>query len=279
MKSKIRSMMSENAMNTHPNSPHHITDSPSGPGVLAVIPARYASTRFPGKPLVDIGGKPMIRHVWERVWQARGIADVVIATDDERIRQAALAFGAKVRMTSPAHPSGTDRVWEVAADLPQYTWILNVQGDEPRIDPAHLTALVETPPRFPDADIVTLVSPLDVQDGSDLATREAWRDPNVVKAVLSGGRALYFSRASIPWNREDPAQPKGAYRHIGLYLYRREALARLTSLPPSPLEEIEKLEQLRALEAGMSIYAVPVDRAPVGIDTPEDLRLLAHHPS
>lgn len=235
------------------------------PQVLAVIPARYASIRFPGKPLVDIAGKPMIRHVWERVQDVAGIQRVIIATDDERIADAAQAFGAEVRMTSGHHPSGTDRMWEVAQALPEYDWVLNVQGDEPFINPEHLEKIIASAQAHPQADILTLVTPI--------AKLEEWQNPNIVKAILAADeRALYFSRAAIPFHRDQPDAPRQVFRHIGLYLYRREALARFTQLPPSPLEQIEKLEQLRALEAGMRLVAVRVDAAPMGIDTPEDLR-------
>jgi 3-deoxy-manno-octulosonate cytidylyltransferase (CMP-KDO synthetase) len=235
------------------------------PQILAVIPARYASTRFPGKPLVVIHGKPMIQQVWERVCQVASIQKVIIATDDARIYEATASFGAEVRMTSTDHASGTDRIWEVASALPQYNWVLNVQGDEQFINPAHLEAAIAAIGQHPQADIITLVTPI-----TDL---ESWRDPNIVKAVLSSGqRALYFSRSSVPYHRDTPDEvPTQGYRHIGLYLYRRSALEQFTQLPPSTLELIEKLEQLRALEAGMSIYAVLVSEAPMGIDTPADL--------
>jgi len=235
------------------------------PKILAVIPARYASTRFPGKPLVDIQGKPMIQHVWERVSRLAAIERTIIATDDPRIRDAAESFGAEVRMTSPEHPSGTDRMWEVAATLPEYDWVLNVQGDEPFINPQHLEATLEAIQRYTDAAIITLVTPM-----KDV---ESWQDPNLVKVVLAAnGRALYFSRSPVPFHRDTPHEvPPRTYRHIGLYLYRREALEHFTKLPPSPLEQTEKLEQLRALEVGMPIYAVLVSEAPVGIDTPADL--------
>lgn len=236
----------------------------SKPNILAVIPARYASMRFPGKPLVDIHGKPMIQHVWERVCQLSAIAKVIIATDDERIQQAAQAFGADVCMTSPDHPSGTDRIWEVAQPLPAFDWVLNVQGDEPFISPAHLQAAIDAIHQHPDAAIITLITPITDED--------SWRDPNLVKAVLAeNNRALYFSRSPMPYHRDQPEAPTHAYRHIGLYLYRRSALEHFTQLPPSTLELAEKLEQLRALEAGMPIYAVLVSEAPVGVDTPADL--------
>lgn len=239
------------------------------PSVLAVIPARYASTRFPGKPLVNIHGKPMIQHVWERIQTVSLIQQSLIATDDERIACASQQFGASVCMTSPDHPSGTDRMWEVAQQFPQYQWVLNVQGDEPFIDTAHLEQVIQAIQVHSNADIITLVTPL-------LST-EDWHNPNIVKAVLThSGQALYFSRSAVPYHRDTPNMPKHVFRHIGIYLYKREALAQFTQLPPSPLEQIEKLEQLRALEASMSIYAVVVDKAPIGIDTPEDLeRLIA----
>jgi 3-deoxy-manno-octulosonate cytidylyltransferase (CMP-KDO synthetase) len=262
----------------------------SDSSVLAVIPARYASSRFPGKPLVEISGKPMIQHVWERVRQASSISRVLIATDDERIQQAALGFGAEVCLTSPDHPSGTDRLWEAAQHLPAYEWILNVQGDEPLIDPDHLEAVLAARKSLQThaPDILTLVTPLQ--------TMEDWQNPNFVKAVLTPivtikgtkpdaeavYRALYFSRASVPYHRDNAAMqagqqevpPSHAFRHLGLYLYRRSALQNFVALPVSTLENLEKLEQLRALEAGLSIYAVPVSHAPIGVDTPEDLTRL-----
>jgi 3-deoxy-manno-octulosonate cytidylyltransferase (CMP-KDO synthetase) len=232
--------------------------------VLAVIPARFASTRFPGKPLVHIQGKPMIQHVWERVGLVPAIQRRIIATDDTRIQQAAEAFGAEVCMTNPDHPSGTDRVWEVASLLPEFNWILNVQGDEPFINPQHLEAAIAAIQQYPLADIITLVTPL-----TELANVQ---DPNIVKAVLGqDGRALYFSRSPVPYHRDAPETPQHVFRHVGLYLYRRAALEHFTQLPPSTLELVEKLEQLRALEAGMQCYAVLVSNAPIGVDTPQDL--------
>jgi 3-deoxy-manno-octulosonate cytidylyltransferase (CMP-KDO synthetase) len=246
------------------------SSSSVSPRVLAIIPARYASTRFPGKPLVEIQGKPMIQHVWERVRLVPAIGRVVVATDDTRIQQAAEGFGAEVRLTSAEHPSGTDRAWEVASGLPEYDWVLNVQGDEPFINPAHLEAAIAAIAQHPQADIITLVTPL--------ADVEAWRNPNIVKAVLAqNGRTLYFSRSPVPFNRDEPEVPAQVFRHIGLYLYRRSALEQFTQLPPSTLESIEKLEQLRALEAGMKLFGILVSEAPIGIDTPEDLVRLAEH--
>lgn len=240
------------------------------PRILAVIPARYASTRFPGKPLVEIQGKPMIQHVWERVRQVSAIDRIIIATDDPRIQQAADQFGAESLMTNPNHPSGTDRIWEVAAQLPEYNWILNVQGDEPLIDPEHLDMAISSIQHHPQADIITLVTPL-----NDV---ESWQDPNIVKAVIAQNeQALYFSRAAIPYHRDEPNLPAHVFRHIGLYLYRRSSLEQFTQLPPSTLELTEKLEQLRALEAGMIIATTLVNKAPIGVDTPQDLVRLADY--
>ena len=206
----------------------------------------------------------MIQHVWERAKAVPQISRVIVATDDARIEAAAKAFEAEVRLTSADHPSGTDRMWEVAQDLPEYDWVLNIQGDEPFMPLAHLARVIETIGHHPQADIITLVTPL--TDSVD------WRDPNLVKAVLAeDGRALYFSRSPIPYHRDEPGVPMHCFRHIGLYLYRREALQRFTQLSPSRLEMLERLEQLRALEAGMVIAAAVVDQAPVGVDTPADL--------
>ncbi len=238
---------------------------PSSNPVLAVIPARYASVRFPGKPLVDIDGKPMIQHVWERVSQVSAITRVIIATDDDRIFSTASTFGAEAMMTDANHASGTDRIWEVARELTDYTMILNVQGDEPFLDQRHLTQIITLAQNTP-ADLYTLVTPIQSQ--------HEFENPNAVKAVLAdNGRALYFSRSPVPYVRdgEQNITWQGAYRHLGLYLYRRDCLKRFVSLPPSKLEMTEKLEQLRALEAGMTIWAAVVEHAPMGIDTPEDL--------
>jgi 3-deoxy-manno-octulosonate cytidylyltransferase (CMP-KDO synthetase) len=249
------------------------------PQVLAVIPARHASVRFPGKPLVHIQGKPMIQHVWERTRQVAEIDRVIVATDDARIAEAVAQFGGEVRMTAEAHVSGTDRVWEVASSLPDFEFILNVQGDEPFIDPASLSAAVKAIKARPEADIVTLVVPLKTDGSAEtLETLQAdQQNPNLVKAVLAqDGRVLYFSRAPSPFFRdglyEDPATP--VYRHLGLYAFHRQALERFTQLPPSPLERAERLEQLRAMENGMTICAVTVKEAPIGVDTPEDLARL-----
>lgn len=246
--------------------------------VLTVIPARYGSTRFPGKPLAILQGLPMVQHTWQRVKEAGLTGPIVIATDDTRIADAVRGFGGQVAMTDPDHPSGTDRVWEVTRQHTDAPWILNVQGDEPFINPAHLRQAVESISRWSEADIITLVCPIPASERA-----EALANPNHVKAVrATSGQALYFSRAGVPFCRDGwDSLPEGLepplYRHIGLYLYKRAALERLTQLPPSPLELIEKLEQLRALEAGMKLYAVVVDEAPVGVDTSEDLARLQTH--
>jgi 3-deoxy-manno-octulosonate cytidylyltransferase (CMP-KDO synthetase) len=233
---------------------------------LAVIPARYASTRFPGKPLALLAGKPMVQHVWERCGSASGVDHVIIATEDERICDACSAFGAKCEMTSAAHRSGTDRVAEVARRHPEYEIILNVQGDEPAIAAETIAAVVAAL-REGGCTIATPVAPAQLQDAAN---------PNVVKVVLSlAGDALYFSRASIPHHRDGLPSTRPEYlRHIGLYGFRREALLKVAQLPPSPLEVAESLEQLRWLQAGFAIRCVKVNTFSVGVDTPEDLKIL-----
>jgi 3-deoxy-manno-octulosonate cytidylyltransferase (CMP-KDO synthetase) len=232
---------------------------------VIIIPARYGSTRFPGKPLAELWGKPIIQHVYERATRAQRCDRTVIATDDERIAAAARRFGAEVEMTRPEHASGTDRVAEVAAGL-EAEIVVNVQGDEPLIDPAAIDAAVD--PLLEDASIpmATLCVPL--EEVADLA------NPNVVKVVMDAdGFALYFSRLPIPFVR-DHGGDATRYRHVGLYVYRREFLLELTELPPSPLEEAEKLEQLRVLEHGYRIRVVAVPSAAPGVDTPADLERL-----
>jgi 3-deoxy-manno-octulosonate cytidylyltransferase (CMP-KDO synthetase) len=243
-----------------------------------IIPARYASSRLPGKPLCDLGGKPMLQWVWERA-RSSGAAQVIIATDDERVRAAALAFGAEVEMTSAAHLSGTDRLAEVAARrrMGDADIIVNVQGDEPLIPPDSIAALATALHQHPDCQIATPVTPF--------TSREQWLDPNCVKAVRAlDGRALYFSRAPIPWPRDSAAKGAGAagatqaevgraWRHIGLYAYRAASLKQFAAWPPGALEDMEKLEQLRALEHGMGIHLLLMSEAPPpGIDTEEDLQ-------
>lgn len=231
-------------------------------GVAVIIPARMASTRLPNKPLLRETGKYLIEHVVERVRQARGIDRILVATDDERIVRACVSFGAEARMTRADHPSGTDRIAEVAATLDD-EWILNVQGDEPELPVAHLEAALRAL-RASGAAMSTVSAPLPEAEADN---------PNRVKVVCrADGRALYFSRSRIPFPRDGGPLPEGiAYRlHVGLYGYRREFLLRYPGLPPCPLERAERLEQLRALYHGYEIAVADVDGHAAGIDTPED---------
>ncbi len=237
----------------------------SGHSVALVIPARWGSTRFPGKMLHPLAGKPLIRHVWERSCTARGIERVIVATDDGRIAEAARSFGAEVVMTSPQHPSGTDRIAEVAAKLRGITHFINVQGDEPLIDPLLIESLAKAMQRDPEIAMITAATPF-------VDRREA-EDPNCVKVVTGvSGNALYFSRSLIPFHR-DAKDRKSAVQpllHLGIYGYRRDTLRRLVRLSPSPLEQCEKLEQLRALEHGIPIRVVVTNHRGIGVDTPAD---------
>jgi len=239
----------------------------------AVIPARYASSRLPGKPLADVDGRPMIQHVHARV-AASGAAEVIVATDDSRIEAACRTFGATVEMTATTHASGTDRLAEVARrrGWPDTDVIVNVQGDEPLLPPALVDQVAVLLAGDADADIATLGTPID--------SLEEFLDPAVVKVVRrADGRALYFSRAPIPWHRDGAVGGvatqtdfAGAWRHLGLYAYRVGALRRLAAAAPAPLELAEKLEQLRALHLGMAIaVGEAAERPGPGVDTPEDL--------
>lgn len=234
--------------------------------VVAIIPARYASTRFPAKPLADILGKPMIQHVYERTQRASLVDEVIIATDDERILAAALNFGANAVLTSPRHETGTDRLAEVAAELSDTALIVNVQGDEPLIEPEMIDTAIAPLQENPNISMGTLMARIDTQDD--------FTNPNVVKVVADQqGMALYFSRSSIPHTRDAAAgsmQMLG-YKHIGLYVYRRDFLLRYPQLDPTPLEQAEKLEQLRALEHGYKIHVALTEHQSLGVDTPEDL--------
>jgi 3-deoxy-manno-octulosonate cytidylyltransferase (CMP-KDO synthetase) len=228
--------------------------------ILGVIPARFASTRFPGKPLARIAGKPMLQHVFERAGRSLSLDAVVIATDDERIREEAARFGASVRMTRPDHLSGTDRVAEAAAADPAGI-VVNIQGDEPLIEPAAIDAAAHA---LLDDDRVPMATLK-----KRIAHPEEYTDPNVVKVVSDGrGHALYFSRSPIPYSRGGEAE---AYKHIGLYAYRREFLLGYSGLPVGPLERAERLEQLRALENGFPIRVVETAYESLGVDTPGDL--------
>lgn len=233
------------------------------PLVTAIIPARWASTRFPGKPLVLLRGKPLVQHVWERARRAKTVGRVIVATDDMRIAEAAFGFGAEVALTSPKHPTGTDRLAEVATRLPSSRIVLNVQGDEPDIAPSTIDRLARELLDNPRLGMATAANPI-----VDLADA---RNPNVVKVVTDrDGRALYFSRSLIPHDRDGGGSVR-YLRHQGIYAYRRRVLLDFVRWKPTPLEQAEKLEQLRALERGVSIGVVVVRRASVGVDAPEDL--------
>jgi 3-deoxy-D-manno-octulosonate cytidylyltransferase len=233
--------------------------------VVAVIPARYGSTRLPAKPLADINGKPMIQWVYERTRQAKGIAAVYVATDDERVAQVVRGFGGQVVMTSPDIQSGTDRVWAVACEVAGDVFV-NVQGDEPLIEASAIEAGVElvTSGRF---SMGTVMVPL--------ADEQELRDPSVVKVIADkAGRSIYFSRHPIPYSRGPLPKSSAEWvcrRHVGLYIYTRETLKRFSLLPPSGLEKAEVLEQLRALDAGIPIGIIEVDFTSIGVDTQEDL--------
>ena len=242
--------------------------------ILAVLPSRWGSTRFPGKPLHPIAGKPLIQHVWERCQQCSGLDEILVATDDERILHAVHSFGGKAVMTSPDHPTGTDRIAEAMRAVPAATHIVNIQGDEPLIEPALIDELATAIPSDPSLDMATAANPLDPAD-------PAVRDPNVVKVVTAlNGRALYFSRSPLPYFRNAvPGLP--VLRHKGIYAYSRAFLERFVTWPPSPLEQAESLEQLRALENGASIMVLPTSDTSPGVDTPAQAldieRLLTSH--
>lgn len=236
----------------------------SQPRVVGLIPARYASSRFPGKALAELQGKPMVQHVVERASRARLLDEVVVATDDQRILDAVRGFGGKACLTSPDHPSGTDRIAEVARDL-ACDLVVNIQGDEPLIDPAVIDRAVEPLAACPDIAMGTLGRPM---GGAEAA------DPSKVKVVVDRqGFALYFSRSPIPYLRDGapPPDARPYLLHIGLYVYRRDTLLQLAGLRPTPLEERERLEQLRALEHGIRIRVVLTDHDSFGVDTPADL--------
>jgi 3-deoxy-D-manno-octulosonate cytidylyltransferase len=227
--------------------------------IVGVIPARYASVRFPGKPLAPLAGKPMVVRVWEAAKEAGRIDRVLVATDDERIAAAVRDVGGEVVLTSPDAPSGTDRLAEAARKIPADVYV-NIQGDEPLMSPANIDAAVETLVGDLQREIATIALSIPASEAVD---------PNVVKvAVAKDGRALYFSRAGIPYPRNgQPAHRK----HLGIYAYRAATLQRLAALPPSPLERLESLEQLRWLEAGYTIWVGEAADDSIGVDTPEDL--------
>jgi 3-deoxy-manno-octulosonate cytidylyltransferase (CMP-KDO synthetase) len=234
----------------------------SKPLIIGILPARWGSTRFPGKPLHLIAGKPLIQHVWERCQLATKLSEIIIATDDERIAQAVSNFGGKAVMTSPNHPTGTDRLAEAVKQIPHATHILNIQGDEPLIDPELIDDLASALCNDPGLDMVTAANPLDPKD-------PAVADPNVVKVVLKlNGNALYFSRSPLPFFR-NAVENLQVLRHKGIYGYRRDFLETFVTWPPSPLEQAESLEQLRALENGANIKVLLTTDTSPGVDTPE----------
>ena len=234
--------------------------------ILGVIPARFGSTRFPGKALANVDSRTMLQHVYERVSMARYLQNVIIATDDDRIYNEARRFGARVQMTRADHLSGTDRVAEVASAFEDVELVVNIQGDEPLIDPDAIDMAVLPLLEEPAIPMGTLKKR--IEDPRELT------DPNVVKVVTDRfENAIYFSRATIPYMRETGLNntPISFFKHIGLYVYRREFLLRYAALPVGPLEQTERLEQLRALENGFRIRVVETDYESFGIDTPDDL--------
>ena len=236
----------------------------SDPKVIVVIPSRYGSTRLPGKALVPLAGKPMVQHVYERASRAQTVHRVIVATDDERILDAVKSFGGEARMTRTDHRTGTERIAEVAVHEPGDVFV-NVQGDEPLIDPVAIDtavgALLEEPPAQVSTVATAIRHPGDIMD------------PNVVKTVLDfDGNALYFSRAPIPWIRDTQQKLHVKYwKHLGLYVFQREALLEYPTLPQGDLEKIEQLEQLRWLENGWKIRVVEVAHDAVSVDVPEDV--------
>lgn len=234
---------------------------------LGIIPARYASTRFPGKPLIDIEGKSMIQRVYEQASKANLVDEVIVATDDERIFDHVKGFRGLVEMTDIKHRSGTDRCAEVAKRHQEFDFVINIQGDEPFIDPAQIDITI-TPLRDGSFEIATLAKPL--------KTSEDLFNPNIVKVVMAQrGKALYFSRHPIPFVRNieesNWIKHRTFYKHIGLYAFKRKTLLELSQLSVSDLEKSESLEQLRWLENGYAIFVNKTDKESIGIDTPEDL--------
>lgn len=238
----------------------------SKPCIVGIIPARFASTRFPGKMLYLLRGKPLLQHVWERACRAKSLDTVIIATDDMRIAEVAFDFGAEVALTKTTHASGADRIAEVAAKLKNATHVINIQGDEPTLPPPLIDRISRALCDQPDAHIVTAARPLD-------PSSENPEDPNLVKVAMTRtGRALYFSRAPIPYERDVKAAKRSApyFVHLGIYGYQIHSLLAFVRLKQSPLEKTEKLEQLRALENGFSIHVLVTRHQSFGIDTPAD---------
>lgn len=226
-----------------------------------IIPARYGSTRLPGKPLIEVQNKPIIQWVYEKASKTKLASKVIVATDDERIFSTVRAFGGEVEMTSPHHASGSDRIFEVMQKYPEIQVAVNVQGDEPLIKPESIDIAISALMADNDASLSTLAREISLEDA---------QNPNVVKVVFDNSKnALYFSRSLIPYPRNK--EKSAIYGHIGLYAYKKEALSKMTSLPQSSLELAESLEQLRALQNGMKIKVEVVDYNPIGIDTAEDV--------
>jgi 3-deoxy-manno-octulosonate cytidylyltransferase (CMP-KDO synthetase) len=234
--------------------------------IVGIIPARYASTRFPGKPLAPVAGKPLIQRVVEQCQKAKSLSEIIVATDDLRIAEVARKF-CRVEMTLPTHPSGSDRIAEVAGKI-SCDAVVNIQGDEPMIEPSVIDSMAGAL-----AECEMSTAAMRIKNPAELD------NPNVVKVVVNAaGRAVYFSRRTIPYLREAASRPVSEQlaafpflKHLGIYGYRRETLLRLVKFPVSPLEAAEKLEQLRALENGIQIAVVKVDYDSVGVDTPEDV--------
>lgn len=242
---------------------------------VGVIPARYGSTRFPGKPLADLLGKPLVQHVWEGTHQSRRLSRVIVATDDDRIFEAVQSFGGEVVMTSREHPSGTDRVAEVVKDM-DVDVVVNIQGDEPLIEGRVIDELVSAFEADRDLNMATLANR--AQLGRDHS------DPHTTKVVVDQkGFALYFSRWPVPFSRDELSGEQGAghLQHIGIYGFRKDFLLLFTSLEPTPLEQIEGLEQLRALEHGFRVKVIETDHQPTNVDTLGDLervkRIIREH--
>ena len=229
--------------------------------ILCVIPARYSSTRLPGKPLALIAGKPMIERVYDQAKKAKRPSQVLVATDHQLVYQAVEGFGGQVMMTSTDHPTGTDRLAEVAANHPEADVIINVQGDEPLIAPEVIDLLAGAFDDNPELSMATLMTEMD---------KNEYNLPSAVKVVTDlNGYAMYFSRSLIPFPRNNSPLP--VYKHIGIYAYRREFLLNYAALKPTPLEQTESLEQLRALEHGYKIKVLKTNFTSIGVDTPEDL--------
>ncbi len=229
--------------------------------VAIIIPARYGSSRLEGKPLIEVGGKPVIQWVYEKAKASKFADMVIVATDDQRIFDSVKSFGGEVEMTSVNHKCGSDRIMEVVSRHPEISFICNLQGDEPLIKSESIDSVIQNVKEDGMADISTLIRPI---------TPDEAQNPNLVKCVIdNNGYALYFSRSKIPYERNENIAT--FYGHLGIYGYKRKALERMTTMSQTPLEKTESLEQLRALENGMKIKTSVVDFVPVGIDTKEDL--------